>query len=474
MKKKFKLAWYYWVLIFVVAIGILMVVFSSKESHQKVAAEAAEKRDITEIVSSNGKIQPEVEVKIAPEVSGEIVDLYVNEGDSVKKGQLLVRINPDLLQSDESRSRANLNNARANYENAKARLAQQEARMKSEIEPAYKRNKKLHDDNVISDAEFEASQSTYQAAVREIEAAKATVDAAKYSIDASEALLSQSSKNLLRTEIFATMDGVISKLNVKKGERVVGTATMAGTELLRIADLTQMEMKVDVSENDIIRVSLGDTAIVEVDAYPGKKFKGVVKEVANSATSSATASSTDQVTNFEVKVRILRESYADLMKGMSNKLSPFRPGMSGTADIQTDVQRKVLSIPIEAVTTRSNDKKGKDDKDKDSDGENGGEEPPPPGEEDNTSNNSASKAKKDEDAKEEKKEVVFKVENGKVVMVEVKTGIQDSKYIQILEGVKPGDKIVTGPYSAVSKTLKDGDMVEVVDKSQLFSRKKAD
>lgn len=472
MKKKFKMAWYYWVLIFVVAIGIMMVVFGNKESHQKVSAEAAEKRDITEIVSSNGKIQPEVEVKIAPEVSGEIVDLFVNEGDSVKKGQLLVRINPDLLQSDESRSRANLNNARANYENAKARLAQQEARLKSEIEPSYKRNKKLHDDKVISDAEFEISQSTYQAAVREIEAAKASVEAAKYNIDASEALLSQSSKNLLRTEIFATMDGVISKLNVKKGERVVGTATMAGTELLRIADLTQMEMKVDVSENDIIHVSLGDTAIVEVDAYPGKKFKGIVKEVANSATSSTSATSTDLVTNFEVKVRILRESYADLMKGLSNKLSPFRPGMSGTADIQTDIQHKVLSIPIESVTTRSKDKKNNGDKDK-ADDENKGEEPPP-GEEDNAESNSDAKAKKDEDAKDDKKEVVFKIENGKVVMVEVKTGIQDSKYIQILEGVKPGDKIITGPYSAVSKTLKDGDIVEVVDKNQLFNRKKTD
>lgn len=473
MKKKFKLAWYYWLLIFVVVIGILMVAFGNKESHQKVSVEAAENRDITEIVSSNGKIQPEIEVKIAPEVSGEIVDLFVNEGDSVKKGQLLVRINPDLLQSDESRSRANLNNARANYENAKARLAQQEARMKAEIEPAYKRNKKLHDDNVISDAEFETSQSTYQAAVREIEAAKASVEAAKFNVDASEALLNQSSKNLLRTEIFATMDGVISKLNVKRGERVVGTATMAGTELLRIADLTQMEMKVDVSENDIIRVSLGDTAIVEVDAYPGKKFKGIVKEVANSATSSTTTTSTDQVTNFEVKVRILRESYADLMKGMSNKLSPFRPGMSGTADIQTDIQRKVLSIPIESVTTRSNDKKGKEEKEADKEDE-GGEEPPPPGEEDNSTGNANAKGKKDDDVKDEKKEVVFKIENGKVVMVEVKTGIQDSKHIQILEGVKPGDKIITGPYSAVSKTLKNGDIVEVVDKNQLFNRKKTD
>jgi HlyD family secretion protein len=469
MKKKFKLAWYYWVLIIIVFGGLLMAVFGKKDNKVKVSAEKAEKRDITEIVSANGKVQPEIEVKIAPEVSGEIVDLMVNEGDSVKKGQLLVRINPDLLQSDETRNRANLNNARANYENSKARLAQQEAKMKTEIEPAYKRNKKLHDDHVISDAEFETSQSVYQAAQREIDAARATVEASRYSVQASEALLNQASKNLLRTEIFATMDGIISKLNVKKGERVVGTSTMAGTELLRIADMSQMEMQVDVSENDIIRVRLYDTAIVEVDAYPGKKFKGVVKEVANSATTSAT-SGTDQVTNFVVKVRILRDSYGDLMKDISAKLSPFRPGMSGTADIQTDIQHNVLSVPIEAVTTRSKTKKDSDEGEKDKTAAKGDVDGDEDGEGAEAKN--TDKDKKDTDNKDDKKEVVFKLENGKTVMVEVKTGIQDNKYIQILEGVKPGDKIISGPYSAVSKTLKNGDEVKEVPKSDLFSRSK--
>lgn len=461
MKKKFKLAWYYWVLIVIVAIGLMVVLFGSKDNTTRVSAEKSEKRDITETVSSNGKIQPEVEVKIAPEVSGEIVDLFVVEGDSVKKGQLLVRINPDLLQSDQERTRANLNNSRANYENAKARLAQLEARFKAEIEPTYKRNKKLHADKVISDAEFEVSQSAYQGAVQEIVAAKSSVDAAKYTVDASDALLGQSNKNLLRTEIFATMDGIISKLNVKKGERVVGTATMAGTELLRIADLRQMEMKVDVSENDIIRVSLGDTAIVEVDAYPGKKFKGIVKEVANSATTSAGVSTTDQVTNFEVKIRILRESYADLTKGMSEKLSPFRPGMSGTADIQTDLQTKVLTIPIEAVTTRTKDSKG--EWEKKTDDKKAKKEP---------EKEDANPKKKTEEVKDDKREVVFKLEGDKVVMVEVKTGIQDSKHIQILEGIKEGDQIITGPYSAISKLLKNGDKVKVVEKDKLFDRKK--
>lgn len=461
MKKKFKLAWYYWVLIALVLVAIIMAVVGGGDNMQKVAVEKAEKRDITETVSSNGKIQPEIEVKIAPEVSGEIVDLFVKEGDSVKRGQLLVRINPDLLQSDLERSRANLNNSRANYANAKARLAQLQARMKAEIEPAYKRSKKLHDDKVISDAEFETARSTYESAKQEIEAAEASVDAAKYTVDATEAQLSQSSKNLLRTEIFATMDGIISKLNVKKGERVVGTATMAGTELLRIADLSQMEMLVDVSENDIIRVSVGDTAIVEVDAYPGKKFKGVVKEVANSATTSG-ATSTDQVTNFEVKISILRNSYTELMEGKSARLSPFRPGMSGTADIETDHQRQVLSVPIEAVSSRNRDDKPKKEE---------GEEEQRRGPEEDE-DEGKTKAKKEENIKDEKKEVVFVYNNGKVSMVEVETSIQDSKYIKILKGLKEGDQVVVSPYSAISKTLKDGAQVEVTEKDKLFSKKK--
>ena len=460
MKKKFKLKWYYWVLIIFGIVAIVSVVASGGDSKQKVSIEKAQNRDITETVSSNGKIQPEIEVKIAPEVSGEIVDLFVKEGDSVKKGQLLVRINPDLLQSDLERNRANLNNSRANYANAKARLAQLQARMKAELEPAFKRNKKLYADKVISDAEFETAKSVYESAVQEIEAAQASVDAAKYSVEASDALLSQSSKNLLRTEIFATMDGIISKLSVKKGERVVGTASMAGTELLRIADLSQMEMLVDVSENDIIRVSIGDTATIEVDAYPGKKFRGVVKEVANSATTSGTTS-TDQVTNFEVKVRIIRDSYAELMKGISTKVSPFRPGMSGTADIETDHQRGVLSIPIESVSSRSRDEsKGDDAKDKSKEDE----------EEDVKDDTKTTK--KTTNVKDEKKEVVFLYKGGKVQMIEVETGIQDSKYIRIVKGIKAGDEIVVGPYSAISKTLKDGKEVEVVDKDKLFTKKK--
>lgn len=460
MKKKFKLAWYYWVLILVLLVAILAAVFGGGDTKRKVAVEKAENRDITEIVSSNGKIQPEVEVKIAPEVSGEIVSLLVKEGDSVKKGELLVRINPDLLESDLERTRANLNNSKANLENAKARLAQLEARLKAELEPAYKRNKKLYADKVISDAEFETAKSVYQAALKDIDAAKATVNASRYSVKSAEALQGQSSKNLLRTEIYASMDGIISLLNVKEGERVVGTATMAGTELLRIADLSQMEMQVDVSENDIIRVSIGDTSIIEVDAYPGKKFKGIVKEVANSATTS-NAASTDQVTNFEVKIRILRESYAELMKGMSEKLSPFRPGMSGTADIETDLKQAILTIPIESVTTRKpkEDKEAKEKK-KGRKGESDEEEEQNP------------RILKKDDEKEEKKEVIFVFSEGKVKMIEVETGIQDSKYIEIKKGLKKGDKIVVSPYSAISKSLKDGTEVEVTDKDKLFTRKK--
>lgn len=461
MKKKFKMAWYYWVLILVVLVAILAAIFGGGDGKRKVAVEKTGTKNITEVVSSNGKLQPEVEVKIAPEVSGEIIGLFVKEGDSVKKGQLLVRINPDLLESDLARTNANLNNSKANLENAKARLAQLQARLTAELEPAYKRNQKLYADKVISDAEFEIAKSVYQAALKDIDAAKATVNASRYSVQSAEALLSQSSKNLLRTEIYATMDGIISLLNVKQGERVVGTATMAGTELLRIADLSQMEMQVDVSENDIIRVAIGDTATIEVDAYPGEKFKGIVKEVANSATTSG-VSSTDQVTNFEVKIRVLRESYAELMKGKSIRLSPFRPGMSGTADIATDLQKGVISVPIEAVTTRS----PKKDKDKGEDDKKGKK-----GKDDDDKDEQPSYTQKEE-GKYEKKEVVFVYSEGKVKMVEVETGIQDSKYIQIIKGLKKGDEVVVSPYSAISKDLKDGTEVEVTDKKLLFSRKK--
>ncbi|HYG17155.1 MAG TPA: efflux RND transporter periplasmic adaptor subunit [Bacteroidia bacterium] len=457
MKKKKGLAWYYWVLIIVALLIIAMLAFGGKESKTRVSVEKASRSDIIETVTANGKIQPEVEVKISPEVSGEIVDLFVKEGDSVKRGQLLFRINPDLLQSDQARNMANLNNAKANLTNAEARLAQLQARFKSEIEPGFERNRKLHKDKVISEAEWQIAQATYQSSQKEIEAAKATVDAARYSVNAAEAVANRSGKDLLRTEIYATMDGIISELFFKKGERVVGTAMMAGSEVLRIADMSRMELKVDVSENDIIRVALGDTAIVEVDAYPGKKFKGVVKEVASSATASLTTVSTDQVTNFEVRISILPESYSELMKG-SNNVSPFRPGMSGTADIQTDMQPKTLSVPIEAVTTRTG-KEGKagDRRKKDEE------------EKDEASNDNA--PERDTDSTDEKKEVVFKLVDGKAVMVRVKTGIQDNKNIQILEGVKEGDQIITGPYSAVSKTLKEGDEVEVVDKDDLFGKK---
>lgn len=458
MKKKKGLAWYYWVLIAVAVLIIAVVAFGGKENKTRVSVEKASRADIIETVTANGKIQPEVEVKISPEVSGEIVDLFVKEGDSVRKGQLLFRINPDLLQSDQARNMANLNNAKANLTNSQARLAQLQARFKSEIEPSYERNRKLHKDKVISEAEWQIAQATYQSAQQEIEAAKATVDAARYSVNAAEAVANRSGKDLLRTEIYATMDGIISELFFKKGERVVGTAMMAGSEVLRIADMSRMELKVDVSENDIIRVSLGDTAIVEVDAYPGKKFKGIVKEVASSATASLTTVSTDQVTNFEVRISILPESYSELMKN-SNNISPFRPGMSGTADIQTDIQHKVLSVPIEAVTTRTGREGKGNDRKKEAD------------EEAEEANGQEDKPEKQADSTDEKKEVVFKLVDGKAVMVRVKTGIQDNKNIQVLEGVKEGDEIITGPYSAVSKTLKEGDQVEVVDKDDLFGKK---
>ncbi|MFN5706397.1 MAG: efflux RND transporter periplasmic adaptor subunit, partial [bacterium] len=310
----------------------------------EVAVEKTELRDIVETVSASGKIQPEMEVKISPDVSGEIIALYVKEGDKVTKGQLLVKIRPDVYESYLDRATAALNNSKANLANSEARYIQ--------AEQAYQRNSKLHKDKVISDADFEQIKSNYMVA-------KADVEAARFNIKSAEASVKEAKDNLVKTTIFSPVDGTISKLNVELGERVVGTTQMTGTEMMRIANLSNMEVNVDVNENDINRLSVGDTASIEVDAFLDTKFKGIITEVANSA--SVVGTSADQVTNFTVKIRILSESYAHLMKGKSMP-SPFRPGLSATVDIQTNKKTRILTIPIQAVTVRDdtssvNDKK---------------------------------------------------------------------------------------------------------------------
>ena len=410
----------------------------------KVTVAKADKKSIIESVSANGKIQPEVEVKISSDVSGEIKELYVKEGDSVIAGKLLARIDPELYQSALERSEATLNNSRANLANSKARQLQSDAKF-VELEAQYNRNKKMYEQKLISDAEMETSRSTYSSAKADVEAAKQSVMGAEYTVKSLEASLRESKKNLSRTEIFAPVTGIVSKLNVEKGERVVGTSQMAGTEMMRIANLNNMEVSVDVNENDIVKLSLGDTALIDVDAYTNRKFKGIVTEVANSATTS-TATTSDQVTNFVVKIRILRTSYEDLLK---IKQDVFRPGMSASVEIQTENVRDVIAVPIEAVTIRNKsdlDTTLVKDKKKIA--------------------TKSTEIKKDDEA-----EVVFVCTNNVLSIKQVKTGIQDDKFIQILSGINEHDEIVIGPYSAISKTLKSGDKVKKVTKEELFDLK---
>ena len=422
-----------YVIILAVVLIILAVVgkkvgWFGKEEVIQVAVEKAELRKIVETITANGKIQPETEVKISPEVSGEIVELNVVEGEYVKQGKLLVRIKPDLYISARDRALATMNSS-------KARLAQAQAQFINR-ELSYNRNKTLWEEKAISESEYETSLANYQTS-------KAELEAAKYSVKSSEASLNEAKENLVKTSIYAPMSGTISSLVVEKGERVVGTAMMTGTEMMRVSDLTRIEVKVEVNENDIVRVNLSDTANIEVDAYLGETFKGVVTEIANAANTQGLA--TDQVTNFDVKVFLLQSSYEHLVE--QGHKNPFLPGMSATVDIETDTRYDVLTIPIQAVTTRA-DSIFRELAD---------------------SLNVSTDENKDKD---DIREAVFLVDDeGKAIMREVKTGIQDNTYIQILEGLELDDEVITAPYSAISKKLKHGSSVEVVDKEELFKPK---
>jgi HlyD family secretion protein len=398
-----------------------------QEAYVKVAVEVGEQRNITEIITANGKIQPETEVKISPDVSGEIVELAVKEGDNVKKGQFLLKIKPENYIMNRNRAEAALNNAKARERQAEAQLQMRRL--------DYERSKTLFAQNAISEAEFEQSETNFNSAQAEREAAIFTVKS-------SMAALEEAEENLVKTSIYAPMNGTISALNVELGERVVGTELMSGTEILRLADLNMMEVVVEVNENDIVRVTHEDTAIIEVDAYLDTKFRGVVTEIPVSA--NVTGITTDQVTNFNVKIRLLPESYID--KVSDRNPYPLRPGMSATADIQTEVRTNVYSIPVQAVTTRIVEE--------DSD------------EEDETETDKKETAVTEN---KEKETVVFVEVDGKAVMKPVKTGIQNNTHIEILEGLNPEDKIITAPYSAVSKQLSDGTTVEIVPEDRLYS-----
>jgi len=405
------------VLLLIVAVVGKKAGWFGKEVTIKVATEKVGVNPIIEAVTANGKIQPETEVKISPDVSGEIVELHVKEGDFVQKGTLLFKIKPEIYISSRDRAAATLNST-------KSRLAQVEAQM-IQAELAFNRSKKLFEENTISKADFEQAESQYKVA-------KAEMESAQYSVKSSEASLKEANENLIKTTVYSPMTGTISSLLVEQGERVVGANMMTGTEVLRVADLNRMEVVVDVNENDIIRVKLGDTAIVEVDAYLDRDFKGVVTEIANSANTLGTTS--DQVTNFKVRILILKESYEDLIS--EKNPSPFRPGMSASVDIYTSSKANVMTVPIQAVTTRT----------------------------DTTITDPA--------AKNDIRTLVFVSDGTYALARDVTTGIQDNVNIEILSGLTGEEDVIVQPFTAISKKLSDSTRIEVVAKEALFSTEK--
>ena len=410
-----------------------------KPAKIQVATERAEKRNIIETVSASGKIKPEVEVKISSEVSGEIVELPIKEGDVVHKGQLLCKVRPDILKSGYERAVASYNTQKASVGNATQLFNQAKANFDNS-EAKYKRSKELFDKKVLTAAEFDAARADYESAKANLEAAHQNVIGSNYGLAQSSASVKEAHDNLAKTTIYSPVDGVVSKLSVEQGERVLGTVQNVGTEIMTISDLSALDVNVDVNENDINRVALGDTANIEVDAFLGQKFIGVVREIGSSA--NVVGTSADQVTNFTVKVRVLPQSYAKLVGKSANNPSPFKPGLSATVDIQTN-RVFALSVPIQSVTTRT-DNSGTTDKKPD---------------------DSSAPAKVDEQVKE----YVFVYHNGLVKQMLVKTGIQNDSYIQIFKGLKGGEEVVSGPFSAISKTLNDKMEVDKVDKSKLFT-----
>ncbi len=422
-----------------------------EEPATKVTVEAAEKRSIVEIVTASGKVQPVTEAKIAPDVSGEIVQILVKEGDFVQRGDLLVRINPDIYESALDRIEASLNTSRANLANARARKSQADAQFIN-AKASFERNQRLFNQDAISESEFDSARANFLVAQAEVEAGQQSVVAAEFQVKSAEAALREARENLTKTNIFSPMDGTISRLDAELGERVVGTSQFAGTEILRIANLNEMELMVEVNENDIIRVNEGDTAMIEVDAWLNEEFSGIVTSIANSAL--AQGLSVDQVTNFEVRIRILPESYQHLQRQDRPHLSPFRPGMSASADIRTQTVSEVVSVPIQAVTTREGLQNREEDEDHQ---ENDTEE----------NEETAGIVRSEQTARIQ--EYVFVYAEGEVKLTPVVSGIQDSNYIEIKSGLEDGDQVVTGPFRAVSRALNDGDKVVSVSRSELFS-----
>jgi HlyD family secretion protein len=446
-----------------IIIGVLVVGFvvvklvGGKDNGIKVSVEKVTKRTIIETVTASGNIYPEVEVKISPDISGEITELNVQEGDSVKRGQVLARVFADIyaLQRDEaasqvSRSQATVANSNASLEAFKASLDQ--------AKQAYDRNKSLYDQKVISKSELEQYETTYRSAQANYNAAKETIKSLQAGVQSSQTGLTKANKDLSRTVLMAPMDGVISSLKVKKGERVAGNSFNIGTEMMIVANMEVLEVRVDVPENDIVKVNYGDSADIEVEAYNNRKFKGIVTQIASSTkTSGSSVLSSNDVTSYEVKIRLIKDSYKDLIDPLKPKRFPFRPGMNANANIKTKRHENVLSVPINSVNTRV---KGSDKSMADKKKEEKEKKP-----EDNPMSNEP------EVASDELEVIVFVLQNdGTVKKKVVKPGIQDVNNMEILEGLKEGEEVITGPYDAISEKLKDGMKVKVVSKDELFKK----
>lgn len=453
-----------WILIGLVVVIVTLVALKKsgtigKDEGIKVSAEKVTRRTIIETVNASGKLFPEVEVKVSPDISGEIVALTVNEGDSVKRGQVLAKIYADIYTTQRDQAAAVVNQQQASVSNSSAQLEALKATM-DQSKRVYDRQKQLVDEKVISRAEFEQAESAYLTAQANYNAAMQMIRGNEAGVLGARANLLKANKDLSRTSVLAPMDGVVSLLNVKKGERVVGNSMMAGTEMLRVADMSVIEVIVDVGENDIPKVHFGDSAIVEIDAYNNRKFKGLVTKIASSNSSAAQSAATtaNDVTNYKVHIRLLPESYNDLFDASKPKNFPFRPGMSASADIQTKRHENALSVPINAITTREKNTDKPVNNKKDINVQTANTDEP-----DNENRTTSP----------ELDEVAFILQKDNTVKkINVRTDIQDINHIEVLSGLKEGDMVITGPYSTISKLLKDGMKVIPTDKDKLFEVKK--
>lgn len=443
-----------WILIGLAVLVIVLVALKyagvfGKDEGIKVTAEKVQNRTITEIVNASGKIYPEIEVKVSPDISGEITELTVQEGDTVRRGQLLARIYADIYSIQANQASSGVMQSQAQVANSKAAIDALKAQME-QAEKTFKMQKQLFDDKVISANEFNVADGGYKAAQANFNAARQGIRGGQAAVQSAQASLAKANKDLGRTEIVAPMNGVISLLSVKKGEKVAGNSFNVGTEMLRIADMSKIEIRVDVGESDVPKVHLNDSAIVTVDAYTDRKFRGIVTQIASSNNGASTqtllANTSTDVTNYKVYIRLLPESYTDLLGKGSY---PFRPGMSASADIQTKTHRNVLSIPINAVTTRDRNDTITNDK--------------------KTVDGISAVVSNIDDL-----DVLVFILNadGTVRKAKVKTSIQDINNIEITEGLKINEMVITGPYDIVSKTLKEKDKVKVVEKKELFTQKK--